>query len=104
MKNLIMYGLLWKKLPLPKILNCFFLINMTSVRHKLEYIKRHHEILTVEMNIKIYTLVKRCPKSLSAIRETNNGDIYIDLKEINNNVIIETIYIMVKERKIEIKI
>lgn len=77
---------------------------MSSNKQKMEYIRRHYEILTTEQNSKIYLLVKRSSNSNTAIRETTNNDIYLDLMEIKDPTIIDTIYTMVKDRKIEIKI
>ena len=77
---------------------------MSSTRQKVQYIFRHHEILTDDQNNKIYILVKRSTQSLGAIRETSNNDIYLDLGEIKDPGIIDTVYNMVKERKQDIRL
>ncbi len=75
----------------------------TSQKQKIQYIFRHHEILAVEQNLKIYVMLRRM-QCTRAIRESINNDVYVDLSEIDDPAIIDTIYGLVKSRKEEIKI
>ena len=76
-----------------------------SIQKKIIYIYRNHDILTVEQNKNIYNLIRRTIGS-KAIRENmaDTNGVYIDLNEIKNEGIIDTIYTMIKTRKEEIKL
>ena len=76
-----------------------------STQKKIIYIYRNYDILTVEQNNNIYNLIRRTIGS-KAIRENmaDTNGVYIDLNEIKDEGIIDTIYTMIKTRKEEIKL
>ena len=76
---------------------------VVTVRQKMQYIFRHHEILAVDQNHKIYIMLKRSLFN-NAIRHSVNNDVYVDLSEIKDTGIIDNIYNLVRQRKEEIKI
>lgn len=76
-----------------------------STQKKIIYIYRNYDILTVEQNKNIYNLIRRTIGS-KAIRENmaDTNGVYIDLNEIKDEGIIDSIYTMIKTRKEEIKL
>ena len=80
-------------------------MSRVSTQKKIIYIYRHYDILTIEQNENIYNLIRRTIGS-KAIRENmaDTTGVYIDLSEIKDESIIDTIYIMIKNRKEDIKL
>ena len=76
-------------------------MSLSSETQMLDYIQRRINILTVEQNKTIYTMIRNtCP---GAIRDSDDSDgIFIDLRKIKINTL-STIYNMIKSRVEEIK-
>lgn len=75
---------------------------MATDKQKMDYVKRHIDILTVEHHRNIYNMIRS--SSANAIRDGASIDaIYVDLQKIDLTIL-NSIYNIIKLRKEEIKI
>ncbi len=69
-------------------------------RQKMEYIQRNQDMISVDLAKIIYNIINRnenCIKSICTTKNPENG-IPIDLAEIKDAVVLDTIYNLLKKR------
>lgn len=71
-----------------------------SNKQKMEYIQRYQDMISADLSKIFYNIIRRnenCVKSICSTKNPDNG-IPIDLVEIKDDVVLDTIYNLLKKR------